>query len=141
MRQCFVRRNAMQPYIYTAARQTHDTGVGFLRPLYYDWPEAPEAYDARNEYMFGDSILADPITEPVAKDSQLAKTTIWSSLRETGSSGIPEHICKALQHWSAVSLRPNSRVREGGKHHSDATRNAFSRNVDSTADFKHLSYG
>src|ERR1700683_3111855 len=77
MRQCFVRRNAMQPYIYTEARKTHDTGVGFLRPLYYDWPEATEAYDAKNEYMFGDSILADPITQPVAKDSQLAKTAVW----------------------------------------------------------------
>jgi len=77
MRQCFVRREAMQPYIYTEARKTHDTGIGFLRPLYYDWPEAPEAYDAKNEYMFGDSILADPITQPVAKDSQLAKTTVW----------------------------------------------------------------
>jgi alpha-glucosidase (family GH31 glycosyl hydrolase) len=77
MQQCFVRRNAMQPYIYTEARKTHDTGVGFLRPLYYDWPEAPEAYNARNEYMFGDSILADPITQPVAKDSKLARTTVW----------------------------------------------------------------
>jgi alpha-glucosidase (family GH31 glycosyl hydrolase) len=77
MRQCFVRRNAMQPYIYTEARKTHDTGVGFLRPLYYDWPEATEAYDAKNEYMFGDSILADPITQPVAKSSQLAQETIW----------------------------------------------------------------
>jgi alpha-glucosidase (family GH31 glycosyl hydrolase) len=77
MRQCFVRRDEMQPYIYTEARKTHDTGIGFLHPLYYDSPESPEAYDAKNEYMFGDSILADPITQPVAKDSQLAKTTVW----------------------------------------------------------------
>ena len=77
MRQCFVRRDAMQPYIYTEARKTHDTGVGFLHPLYYDWPEAVEAYDAKNEYMFGDSILADPITQPLAKDSQLAQATVW----------------------------------------------------------------
>jgi hypothetical protein len=72
-----VRRDEMQPYIYTEARKTHDTGIGFLHPLYYDWPEAPEAYDAKNEYMFGDSILADPITQPVAKDSQLAKAAVW----------------------------------------------------------------
>jgi alpha-glucosidase (family GH31 glycosyl hydrolase) len=77
MRQSFVRRNAMEPYIYTEARKTHDTGVGFLRPLYYDWPGDTEAYDAKNEYMFGDNILADPITQPVAKDSQLARATIW----------------------------------------------------------------
>src|ERR1700729_3181945 len=77
MRDCFARRYAMQPYIYTEARKTYDTGLAFLHPLYYDWPEAPEAYTAKNEYMFGDSILADPITEPVSKASQLAKVQVW----------------------------------------------------------------
>jgi len=77
MRQSFARRYVMQPYIYTEARRTYDTGLAFLHPLYYDWPEAPQAYDARNEYMFGDSILADPVTRPVAQDSQLAKIPVW----------------------------------------------------------------
>src|SRR3984957_18067657 len=77
MRDCFARRYAMQPYIYTEARKTYDTGLAFLHPLYYDWPEAPQAYTAKNEYMFGDSMLADPITQPVAKDSQLAKLSVW----------------------------------------------------------------
>ena len=77
MRQSFARRYAMQPYIYTEARRTYDTGLAFLHSLYYDWPEMPQAYDARNEYMFGDSILADPVTQPVAKDSQLAKIPVW----------------------------------------------------------------
>ncbi|HTT22103.1 MAG TPA: TIM-barrel domain-containing protein [Candidatus Sulfotelmatobacter sp.] len=77
MRECFMRRYAMQPYIYTEARKTYDTGLAFLHPLYYDWPDAPEAYAARNEYMFGDSMLADPITQPVSKDSQLATTSVW----------------------------------------------------------------
>jgi alpha-glucosidase (family GH31 glycosyl hydrolase) len=77
MRECFTRRYAMQPYIYTEARKTYDTGLAFLHPLYYDWPESPEAYSAKNEYMFGDSILADPITQPVSKDSQLATTSVW----------------------------------------------------------------
>src|ERR1700722_553965 len=77
IRDCYTRRYAMQPYIYTEARKTYDTGLAFLHPLYYDWPEAPEAYAAKNEYMFGDSILADPITQPVAKDSQLATASVW----------------------------------------------------------------
>ena len=77
MRQSFARRYAMQPYIYTEARRTYDTGLAFLHPLYYDWPETPQAYDAKNEYMFGDSILADPVTQPVTKDSQLAKIPVW----------------------------------------------------------------
>jgi len=77
MRRCFARRYALQPYIYTEARKTYDTGLAFLRPLYYDWPEAPQAYEARNEYLFGDSILVHPVTQPVAKDSQLAKISVW----------------------------------------------------------------
>jgi alpha-glucosidase (family GH31 glycosyl hydrolase) len=77
MRQCFAWRYAIQPYIYTEARKTYDTGVAFLHPLYYDWPEAPEAYTANNEYMYGDSILVDPVVQPVAKDSQLAKLELW----------------------------------------------------------------
>jgi alpha-glucosidase len=77
MRQSFARRYAMQPYIYTEARKTYDTGLAFLRSLYYDWPEASQAYDAKNEYMFGDSILVDPVTQPVAKDSQLARIPVW----------------------------------------------------------------
>jgi alpha-glucosidase len=77
MRECFAQRYAMQPYIYTEARKTYDTGLAFLHPLYYDWPEAPEAYAAKNEYMFGDSILAAPITQPVAQDSQLATISVW----------------------------------------------------------------
>jgi len=77
MRQSFARRYAMQPYIYTEARRTYDTGLAFLHSLYYDWPEAPQAYDAKNEYMFGDSILAEPVTRSVAKDSYLAKVPVW----------------------------------------------------------------
>ena len=77
MRESFARRYALQPYIYTEARKTYDTGLALLHPLYYDWPDAPQAYEAKNEYMFGDSVLADPVTQPVAKDSQLAKIAVW----------------------------------------------------------------
>lgn len=77
MHASFLRRYAMQPYIYTEARRTYDTGVAFLHPLYYDWPEQTETYEAKNEYMFGDSILADPVTEPVSPDSKVAKISVW----------------------------------------------------------------
>ena len=39
MRGIFHQRYAMLPYIYTEARRTYDTGVAFLHPLYYDWPQ------------------------------------------------------------------------------------------------------
>ena len=61
LRSTFQLRYAMQPYIYTEARRTYDTGIAFLRPLYYDWPEADEAYDSKDEYLFGDEMLVAPV--------------------------------------------------------------------------------
>lgn len=77
MRQSYLQRYALQPYIYTEARRTYDSGVAFLHPLYYESPDVPEAYTARDEYMFGDEMLVAPVTKEVAKDSQLATRTIW----------------------------------------------------------------
>ena len=63
--------------LYTEARRTYDTGVAFLRPLYYDWPEEDAAYTSKGEYMFGDQMLAAPVTAPADKVSGLASETVW----------------------------------------------------------------
>ena len=77
MRGLFKQRYAMLPYIYTEARQTYDTGVAFLRPLYYDWPEANETYDMKNEYVFGSQMIVNPIVTPGDKITGLAKQEVW----------------------------------------------------------------
>jgi alpha-glucosidase (family GH31 glycosyl hydrolase) len=77
MRDTFQLRYALQPYIYTEARRTYDSGVAFLRPLYYDWPEADEAYSAKDEYIFGQQMIVAPVVKPVNKDSQLAQEQVW----------------------------------------------------------------
>jgi alpha-glucosidase (family GH31 glycosyl hydrolase) len=77
MRDAFLLRYALIPYIYTQSRKTYDTGVAFLRPLYYDYPEAPEAYDFKDEYIFGDDMIVAPIATELNKDSQLATKSIW----------------------------------------------------------------
>ncbi|MGD0894165.1 MAG: DUF5110 domain-containing protein [Terracidiphilus sp.] len=70
-------RYALQPYIYTEARRTYDTGVAFFRPLYYDWPEDDASYTSKGEHMFGDQMLAAPIVAPADKVSGLAKENVW----------------------------------------------------------------
>jgi len=77
LRSTFEIRYALQPYIYTEARRTYDTGIAFLHPLYYDYPDAPEAYGSKDEYAFGDSMIVAPITHPVDARTQLAKLDIW----------------------------------------------------------------
>src|ERR1017187_4693379 len=77
LRSTFQLRYALQPYIYTEARRTYDTGVAFDRPLYYDWPEAPEAYTNKGEYLYGDQMLIAPVVTRVEKVSGLATEKIW----------------------------------------------------------------
>ncbi len=76
-RQAFHLRHALIPYIYTAARQCYDTGLPLCRPLYYEWPERPEAYERGDEYLFGDSLLAAPVTEAADAASGCAQVQVW----------------------------------------------------------------
>ncbi len=77
MRSAYQMREAMQPYLYTEARRTYDTGVAFFRPLYYDWPEDDAAYTSKNEYLFGDQMIVSPVTAPADKISGLATEQVW----------------------------------------------------------------
>jgi len=71
------KRYALVPYIYTMSRNTHETGISLCRPLYYDYPETKEAYDFRNEYMFGDQMLIAPIVTPINEDDGYTRMNVW----------------------------------------------------------------
>ena len=77
LRSTFQLRYALQPYLYTEARRTYDSGIAFFRPLYYDWPSEPAAYENKGEYVFGDQMLAAPVTAPSDKISGLATENVW----------------------------------------------------------------
>ena len=77
LRSAFQFRYALQPYLYTEGHRTYETGVAFLHPLYYDWPEADEAYTSKGEYMFGDHMLVAPVVTPADTISGLATEAVW----------------------------------------------------------------
>jgi len=68
-------RYQLAPYIYTMARKCYDTGIALCRPLYYDHPDAKEAYQNKTEYMFGDDMLVAPIGTPM-QDGR-SSVTVW----------------------------------------------------------------
>lgn len=70
-------RYALSPYIYDAARQAYDTGISVCRPMYYDYPESENAYTYKEQYMFGDNILAATVCTPLDKETGLAERTVW----------------------------------------------------------------
>jgi len=77
MRDAFHLRKVLLPYIYTAAREAHDTGISICRPMYYDHPRSEAAYAFKNQYMFGNDILAAPVTKPIGADSLFVSKNIW----------------------------------------------------------------
>ena len=75
IRQTVRQRYEMAPYIYTMARKGYDEGLALCRPMYYDYPQAQEAYDFRSQYMFGDDMMIAPITRP--SENSFTAMEIW----------------------------------------------------------------
>ncbi|HWC19650.1 MAG TPA: TIM-barrel domain-containing protein, partial [Terriglobales bacterium] len=56
-------RYQLLPYLYTAVRESHDTGMPILRALWLHYPEDSKAINRSDQYLWGRDILVAPITE------------------------------------------------------------------------------
>jgi len=70
-------RHQLVPYLYTAMWAAHADGTAPVRPMYHDHPDAPEAYEVPNQYLFGPDLLVAPITERCDAQTQHAAVTAW----------------------------------------------------------------
>lgn len=70
------QRMKLIPYIYHLACQNHYANKPLIEPLYYRDPESEEAYTYKEEYFFGDLLVA-PITRRINKSSKLAYKDIY----------------------------------------------------------------
>jgi alpha-D-xyloside xylohydrolase len=56
-------RYRLMPYIYSTAWDVYDSNAPFLRALPYAFPDDPEGYDEAGTFLFGESLLASPVTK------------------------------------------------------------------------------
>jgi len=56
-------RYKLIPYIYSYERRAYETGIGLIKPLFYDYPEDTILRDYVDAWMFGDYILVSPVVE------------------------------------------------------------------------------
>ena len=77
MREALELRYALTPYIYDMARQAYDTGVSICRPMYYEFPEDDKAYEWKEQYYFGDNILAATVCQPLDPATGKAERRVW----------------------------------------------------------------
>ncbi len=69
-------RHKLIPCLYSANYRTHRYGEPICMPLYYRY-DCPEAYEAKNQYLFGGQLLVSPITQPANKRLNLASVNTW----------------------------------------------------------------
>jgi len=53
----------LMPYIYSNARVANETGIGIVRPLFWEFPDEERCTDETSAWMFGDALLVSPIVE------------------------------------------------------------------------------
>ena len=70
-------RHRLIPYIYSMNYKTHTEGLALCEPLYYGDPEEENAYKYGNAYRFGTELVVSPVTEPVDRSTNLAKTSLY----------------------------------------------------------------
>ena len=58
---------SLLPYIYTLAREAYDTGIPLMRAMFLEFPTDKECRSVDTQFMFGESLLVAPVTEPGAK--------------------------------------------------------------------------
>ncbi len=70
-------RRRLIPYLYSANYQTHVNGRALIEPMYYSHPDDPEAYKVKNQFLFGPSLIAAPITKHTNAKTLMAPVKVW----------------------------------------------------------------
>jgi alpha-glucosidase/alpha-D-xyloside xylohydrolase len=82
-------RYRLMPYIYTAAKETCETGMPMIRALWLHYPDDPRAVERGDEYLFGRDLLVAPVVEKGATSRSLylprgAWFDFWTYERQEG---------------------------------------------------------
>lgn len=56
-------RGRLVPYLYSLAREAHDTGMPMVRALYLSWPTRDEAYQSPSHFTLGDGVFVATVAE------------------------------------------------------------------------------
>lgn len=64
-------RYSLQPYLYSLEHSATSTGIGIVRPLFWEFPDDPHCANSVDSWMLGDSLLASPVVEEKAKSKAI----------------------------------------------------------------------
>jgi len=105
------------PYIYSLAWKVTDDNYTMMRGLDFDFQNDPKVRDIWDEFMFGPSILVNPVTEPgdlsrrIYLPAEANWTDFWSGKQYRGGQTIQipapiDHIPLLAKQGSIVPMGP-----------------------------------
>jgi alpha-D-xyloside xylohydrolase len=73
-------RERLRPYIRECMEAASTKGAPVMRPLFYDFPQDPKAWEIEDAYMFGPDLLVAPVMEEgvTARDVYLPEGASWT---------------------------------------------------------------
>lgn len=77
MKSVYHMRSQLIPYIYSSAYEAYDACLPLIRGMYIEFPNEENSYEFQNQYMFGDSFIVSPITEPREGDNKTVSKKVW----------------------------------------------------------------
>ena len=70
-------RYRLLPYLYSAVREAHDTGLPVMRALWLHYPDDPRAVACGDQYLWGRDMLVAPVIEKGATSRRLYLPSGW----------------------------------------------------------------
>jgi alpha-glucosidase (family GH31 glycosyl hydrolase) len=70
-------RHRLVPYLYTMNARSAAYDEPLIQPMYWEYPEAKEAYEYRKQYFYGSQLLVCPITHPRDAETHLGAMNMW----------------------------------------------------------------
>ena len=103
--------SALLPYLKECVRENAELGAPVMRPLFWEAPAAPEAWQReRYSYFLGSELLVCPVVEPGAAERRVwLPEGNWRHLWSGESYGGGEHVVPAPMGQPPVFWRDGSR--------------------------------
>lgn len=60
-------RYTLLPYLWTLFLRAHTQHQPIIRPTFYDFPDDPQCFADRDDFMLGEALLVAPVVEPGAR--------------------------------------------------------------------------
>lgn len=71
LKKYLLMRERMRPYVAELMTEAHEKGTPLIRPMFYVYPDRREAYEAEDQYMFGNELLVAPVTEQGTQEREV----------------------------------------------------------------------